>query len=178
MSSVAVFCGSKAGNDPSFARAARELGQTIVDRGLALVYGGGGVGLMGVLADAVLEKGGKVTGVIPEKLYELEVAHSGLTELIRVKDMHERKGLMAELAQGFIALPGGVGTLEEMMEVMTWAQIGYHAKPSGFLNVNGYYDKFISFFDHMNEMGFLYVPMSEQVIIETNASVLLDRMFG
>ena len=176
MKRIAVFCGSKHGSDVAFAEAAKLLGKTLVENNIELVYGGGAVGLMGVIAESVLKHGGKVIGVIPEKLYEMEVAHTGLTELYRVKTMHERKALMADLSDGFIAMPGGIGTLEEMMEVMTWAQIGYHTKPSSFLNVNGYYDEFIAFFDKMENEGFLYVPIREQVIIESDVKPLMKRM--
>lgn len=158
--------------------AAEQLGHELANRNIELVYGGGGIGLMGVIANAVLEKGGRVIGVIPEKLYEMEVAHMGLTELYRVKTMHERKALMADLSDGFIALPGGIGTLEEITEVMTWAQIGYHTKPCAFLNTNKYFDDFISFFDHMEQEGFLYLPIREQAIIENDPILLLDKLLG
>lgn len=143
---------------------------------IGLIYGGGAVGLMGVIAESVLEHGGEVIGVIPEKLYELEVAHTGLTQLYRVKDMHERKALMADLSDGFIAMPGGIGTIEEIMEVMTWAQIGYHNKPCSFLNVNGFYDPFISFFSQMENKGFLYAPIEELVIVESEVEVLIKKL--
>ncbi len=176
MKKIAVYCGSKIGNDPEYAKAATALGQKLVEQKIELVYGGGAIGLMGVIAEAMLERGGRVTGVIPEKLYEMEVAHMGLTELYRVKTMHERKALMADLSDGFIALPGGIGTLEELTEVMTWAQIGYHTKPCALLNVNGYYDHFISFFDQMESKGFLYLPINEQLIIESDVETLMQRM--
>lgn len=176
MKKIAVYCGSKIGNDPEYSKAAVTLGEKLVEQGIELVYGGGAIGLMGVIADSILEKGGRVTGVIPEKLYEMEVAHMGLTELYRVKTMHERKALMADLSDGFIAMPGGIGTLEELTEVMTWAQIGYHTKPCALLNVVGYYDHFISFFDEMESKGFLYLPIHEQLIIESEVEVLMERM--
>ncbi len=176
MKKIAVYCGSKIGNDPEYSKAATALGQKLVERKIELVYGGGAIGLMGVIAEAMLERGGRVTGVIPEKLYEMEVAHMGLTELYRVKTMHERKALMADLSDGFIALPGGIGTLEELTEVMTWAQIGYHTKPCALLNVNGYYDHFLAFFDQMEQRGFLYMPIHEQLIIESKVDALLERM--
>jgi hypothetical protein len=178
MHRIAVFCGSKFGDNPAFSDSARQLGHSLAERKIELVYGGGGVGLMGVVANAALEKGGRVIGVIPEKLYEMEVAHMGLTELYRVKNMHERKALMADLSDGFIAMPGGIGTLEEITEVMTWAQIGYHTKPCAFLNVNGYYDHFFSFFDHMEKIGFLYMPLHEQAIIEHEVETLINRMMA
>lgn len=164
------------GKDPKYAESTRELVETIVDLGIEIVYGGGAVGLMNVVAETALTKGGIITGVIPDKLYEMEVAHTGLTKLYRVKDMHERKALMADLSDGFIALPGGVGTLEEMTEVMTWAQIGYHSKPCAFLNTNGYYDHFISFFDHMEEQGFLYKSLHIQAIIEEDVAKLTEKL--
>ena len=154
------------------------MGMALVQRNIELVYGGGAVGLMGEMAEAILNKDGRVIGVIPEKLYEMEVAHMGLTELYRVKTMHERKALMADLSDAFIAMPGGIGTLEEIMEVMTWAQIGYHSKPCAFLNVNGYYDHLISFFKEMERKEFAYRPIHEQVIIESEVGALLDRIVG
>lgn len=178
MHRIAVFCGSKAGEDPNFTLVARKLGHALVARNIELVYGGGAVGLMGIVANAVLEKGGRAIGVIPEKLYEMEVAHMGLSELYRVKNMHERKALMADLADGFIALPGGIGTLEEITEVMTWAQIGYHTKPCAFLNVSEYYKDFFAFFHHMQQSGFLYVPLHEQAIVSADVDELLDRMLA
>jgi uncharacterized protein (TIGR00730 family) len=178
MKKIAVFCGSKVGTEPEYSQVAKLLGQELANRNIDIVYGGGGIGLMGVLADGALEAHGKVTGVIPEKLYEMEVAHMGLSELYRVKTMHERKALMADLSDGFIALPGGIGTLEELMEVLTWAQIGYHNKPCALLNVNGYYDNFISFFDQMEEKGFLYEPIQNQLIIESTVDGVLHRMLA
>lgn len=176
MRRIAVFCGSKMGNDAAFAEVARQLGHELAHRNIELVYGGGGIGLMGVVANASLEKGGRVIGVIPEKLYEMEVAHMGLTELYHVKTMHERKVLMADLSDGFIAMPGGIGTLEEITEVMTWAQIGYHTKPCAFLNVNGYFNQLFSFFDHMEKQGLLYLPLHEQAIIEESVELLMEKM--
>ena len=176
MNRVAIFCGSKVGNDPAHAAATKALTQAIVAEGIEIVYGGGTVGLMGIVAETALEHGGTITGVIPDKLYEMEVAHTGLTKLYRVRDMHERKALMADLSDGFIALPGGVGTLEEMTEVMTWAQIGYHSKPCAFLNTNGYYDHFIAFFDHMEAQGFLYKSLHDQAIVEEDAEKLVGRV--
>jgi len=173
---IAIFCGSKKGKTPDYEEAARTLTSHLVHRGIEIVYGGGAVGLMGVVAQTVLESRGTIIGVIPEKLYDMEVAHTGITKLYRVKDMHERKALMADLSDGFIALPGGVGTLEEMTEVMTWAQIGYHSKPCAFLNTNGYYNHFISFFDHMEKEGFLYQPLHDQAIIEEDVGKLVERL--
>jgi uncharacterized protein (TIGR00730 family) len=136
--SVCVFCGSRPGNDPAYAAGARRLGRTLAEEGITLVYGGGRVGLMGVVADTILDAGGEVTGVIPKALVEREIAHPGLTYLRVVGSMHERKALMSELSEGFIALPGGTGTLEEFFEVLTWAQLGEHEKPCGLLNLAGY----------------------------------------
>lgn len=176
MKRIAVFCGSKHGSLSEMTEKSRELGQLMANKGIELVYGGGAVGLMGEIANAALDAGGKVIGVIPEKLYELEVAHMGLSELYRVKTMHERKALMADLSDGFIAMPGGIGTLEEIMEVITWKGIGYHDKPCGFLNVGGFYDLLFDLFRQMESTGFLYQPMSEQVIIEADPATLLDQM--
>ncbi len=176
MKRIAVFCGSKKGNDPAYIEAAKELGKELATRKIELVYGGGAVGLMGVVADSALEHHGKVIGVIPEKLYEMEVAHMGITELFRVKTMHERKALMADLSDAFIALPGGIGTMEEIMEVMTWAQIGYHTKPCAFLNINGFYDHLIEFFNHMQESHFLYNPIEEQATIVSEVKTLLSKL--
>lgn len=176
MKRIAIFCGSKMGNDPAYEKAARELTRALVKKGIEIVYGGGDVGLMGVVAETALENNGIITGVIPDKLYEMEVAHTGITKLYRVKDMHERKALMADLSDGFIALPGGVGTLEEMTEVMTWAQIGYHSKPCAFLNTNGYYNHFMSFFDHMEEEGFLYKSLLDQAIVEEDPEKLVSSI--
>jgi uncharacterized protein (TIGR00730 family) len=176
MHRIAVFCGSKVGSDPSFEAAAEQLGSELAKRKIELVYGGGGIGLMGVLANSVLENGGKAIGVIPEKLYEMEVAHMGLTELYRVKTMHERKALMADLSDGFIAMPGGIGTLEEITEVITWAQIGYHTKPCAFLNTDNFFGDFFRFFEHMHKKGFLYMPINEQAIIDSDPGSLMDKL--
>lgn len=176
MNRIAVFCGSKHGSDKAYTTSAQLLGKTLAEQKIGLVYGGGAVGLMGVIAESVLEHGGEVIGVIPEKLYELEVAHTGLSQLYRVKDMHERKALMADLSDGFIAMPGGIGTIEEIMEVMTWAQIGYHNKPCSFLNVNGFYDPFISFFSRMEKKEFLYAPIEELAIVESDVEALMKKL--
>ncbi len=176
MKRIAIFCGSKTGDDTIYEKATRDLTSGLIEMDIEIVYGGGAVGLMGVVAETVLRKGGTITGVIPEKLYEMEVAHTGISKLYRVKDMHERKALMADLADGFIALPGGVGTLEEITEVMTWAQIGYHSKPCAFLNTKGFYDHFVAFFDHMGQQGFLYKTIHQQAIVEEDVSTLLKRL--
>ncbi|HEX7983819.1 MAG TPA: TIGR00730 family Rossman fold protein, partial [Duganella sp.] len=151
---ICVYCGANAGVTPAYAEAARALGRALVDQNLALVYGGGKVGLMGVIADAVLAAGGEVTGVIPTALVEREVGHMGLTRQFIVKDMHERKAMMASLSDGFIAMPGGMGTLEELFEMLTWSQLGIHAKPIGLLNVDGFYDGLIDFIAHASGQGF------------------------
>ena len=175
MKSVCVFCGSRAGEDPAYTHAARALGATIAEAGIGLVYGGGHVGLMGVVADAALAAGGEVTGVMPKALVDREIAHTGLTELHVVGSMHERKAMMSDLSEGFVALPGGTGTLEEFFEVLTWAQLGEHAKPCGLLNVAGYYDPLLAVFDHMVARGFLATHHRAMVLVETAPEALLER---
>lgn len=155
MEKLCVFCGSSPGNDPVFQQAARELGHLMARNKIELVYGGGSIGLMGILADAVLDHGGKVTGVIPKFLYEKEVGHDGLTKLIIVETMHERKMTMASLADGFLALPGGIGTLEELFEIYTWNQLKLVNHPVALLNVGGYYDHLIEFMEKMQHEGFV-----------------------
>lgn len=155
MRKIAVFCGSSDGTSVEYKEAARRLGQELARRNIGLVYGGASVGVMGAVADAVLENGGHVTGIMPRFLEEREISHKSLTELIVVESMHERKAKMAELADGFIMLPGGPGTLEEFFEIFTWAQLGLHQKPFGFLNVNRYYDPLLTLFNHMVKEGFL-----------------------
>ena len=152
------------------------MGRALGERGIGVVYGAGGIGLMGVLADAVLENGGEITGVIPDKLMDMEVAHEGITELRVVRTMHERKALMAELSDGFIALPGGLGTLEETMEMITWLQLGYHAKPVGLLNIRGYYDPLLAFFRHMNEEGFISEKILDSFTVDDAPEGLVRRM--
>ena len=175
MKSVCVYCGSNAGRDPAYAEAARSLGRALVARDLGLVYGGAGVGIMGIVADTVLELGGRATGVMPEALVRKEVAHSRLTELRVTSSMHERKMLMAELSDGFVALPGGVGTLEEIFEAWTWAQLGLHTKPCGFLNAAGYFDGLISFLDHAVSEQFVKAPHREMLVVSDDPGDLLDR---
>ncbi|SHH06710.1 TIGR00730 family Rossman fold protein [Massilia sp. CF038] len=155
MKSIAVYCGANAGADEVYAEAARAMGRALADHGIRLVYGGGNVGLMGTIADAVLAAGGQVTGVIPQQLVDRELAHPGLTELFVVRDMHERKALMAQRADGFIAMPGGMGTLEELFEMLTWSQLGIHSKPVGLLNVGGFYDQLVGFLGHAAHEGFI-----------------------
>ncbi len=178
MNSVCVFCGSSPGNDPDYAAAAQELGRTLAERGTTLVYGGGHVGLMGVVADAALGAGGEVIGVMPRSLVDREIGHTNLTKLHVVRSMHERKALMSELSEGFIALPGGNGTLEEFFEVLTWAQLGEHAKPCGLLNVAGYYDPLLAVFDQMVDRAFLKREHREIVLVEEDPSSLLERFEG
>ena len=175
---LCVYCGSAAGHDPVYARAARELGLAIAQRGMSLVYGGGHVGLMGMVADAALAAGAKVTGVIPTALMDSEVGHTQLTELRVVRDMHERKALMAELADGFVALPGGIGTLEELFEVMTWLQLGYHRKPVGLLNTQGFYDDLLRMLNKQRDTGFLKPAHHALLITEADTAALLDRMMA
>jgi uncharacterized protein (TIGR00730 family) len=174
--SVCVFCGSRFGTEPAYGKAAQTLGGTLVAEGITLVYGGGRVGLMGVLADAVLEAGGEAIGVIPKALVEREIAHTGLTDLRVVGSMHERKALMSELSDGFVALPGGSGTLEEFFEVLTWAQLGEHGKPCGLFNVDGYYDPLLAVFDHMVAKGFLSEEHLFMILVETEPEPLLEAL--
>ena len=174
--SVCVFCGSSAGKDPRFAQAASEFGALLAREGITLVYGGGHVGLMGILADAVLANGGKVVGVIPRALWDREVGHRNLTELHVVETMHERKALMASLADAFVALPGGLGTLEEIFEVWTWAQLGIHDKPVGFLDVDGFYAPLLAFLDHGVEAGFVRAPHRAMAIVDADGASLLRRI--
>ena len=152
------------------------MGHALGARRIGVVYGAGGIGLMGVLADAVLENGGEITGVIPDKLMGMEVAHEGITELRVVRTMHERKALMAELSDGFVALPGGLGTLEETMEMLTWLQLGYHDKPVGLLNIGGYYDPLLAFFRHMNEEGFISEKILHSFTVDDTPEELMRRM--
>ena len=155
MKQLCIFCGSSKGNDPVYEDTARELAEIMVNQGLNLVYGGGSIGIMGVLADKILSMNGKVIGVIPKFLYDLEVGHDNVTELIIVESMHERKQKMAEISDGFLALPGGFGTLEEMAEILTWIQLKLIRKPIGLMNINGFYDQFLNMLDNMVATGFL-----------------------
>jgi uncharacterized protein (TIGR00730 family) len=175
MQSVCVFCGSNSGRREAYAAAAGQLGEELMRRGLTPVYGGGDVGLMGRLADVMLEAGGRVIGVIPKALVQREVAHAGLTELRVVDSMHERKALMAELADAFIALPGGIGTLEELCEVLTWAQLGIHRKPVGLLNVDGYFTPLIGMLDHAVAEGFMQTDHRRLLLTAESAAALLDE---
>lgn len=178
MKSICVFCGSSLGANPAYEAAAIALGEAIAKRQLTLIYGGGNVGLMGVVADATLDAGGEVIGVIPEFLVAKELAHRGLTRLETVETMHDRKARMAELSDGFIALPGGYGTLEEFCEVLTWAQLGLHQKPQGLLNVAGYYDALLQFFDQAT-LEKLVRPVHRSLVLEaTDPEMLLDRLIA
>jgi uncharacterized protein (TIGR00730 family) len=170
---VCVFCGSSCGNNDVYANAAREMGETLGRSGIDLVYGGGRVGLMGVLADAALDAGGAVIGVMPQSLVERDIQHTGLTELHTVATMHERKTKMADLADGFIALPGGAGTLEEIFEQWTWAQLGIHHKPCGFLNANGYFDPLRVMIDQMTGEGFLRSEHASMLVFDTEPAAII-----
>lgn len=178
MQRLCVFCGSAAGVRPAYAEAARALARELVRRGIGLVYGGGSVGLMGILADAVLASGGDVVGVIPRGLATPELAHPGVRDLRVVRSMHERKALMAALADGFVALPGGLGTLEETLEVLTWAQLGIHQKPVGLLNAAGYWDALLALLAHAAREGFLSAEHRALLLAADTASALLDRLAG
>ena len=175
MKRICVFCGSQAGLSPDYARAAVETGRLLAERGLGLVYGGGNVGLMGVLADAALAAGGEVIGIIPKALEGLEIAHRGLTKFHVVETLHDRKGLMGDLADAFIALPGGLGTLDELFEVLTWSQLGVHDKPCGLINVAGYYDPLLALLDAAVREGFVKPEHRALLMVENSAARLLER---
>jgi uncharacterized protein (TIGR00730 family) len=171
---LCVFTGSSHGGHPDYARAAEELGRALAGHGIALVYGGASVGLMGVLADAALDAGGEVVGVIPQALVDHEIAHPGLSDLHVVGSMHERKALMADLADGFIALPGGMGTLEELFEVYTWTQLGLQSKPLGLLDARGYYAHLVTFLDHAVAEGFVTAHHREMLVVEDRAEAMIE----
>jgi uncharacterized protein (TIGR00730 family) len=173
---VCVFCGSSPGARPAYAEAAEELAALLVANGIGVVYGGGGVGLMGRLADAVLARGGEITGVIPDALVDREIGHPGVRDMRTVGSMHERKALMAELSDAFVALPGGIGTLEELVEVFTWSQLGLHRKPCGLLDVEGYYEELAAFLDHAVRERFLREEHRSTLIVEREPTALLERM--
>lgn len=176
MKNITVFCGSNSGFRTEYAEAAKNLAQLFVKDNIRLVYGGGNVGLMGVIADAVMREGGEVTGIIPDSLDKKEVGHHGITELRIVGSMHERKAMMAELADGFIAMPGGIGTFEEFFEILTWAQLGFHEKPCAVLNIAGYYDGLLALCETAVREGFLH-PMHRQLILEdSEPAALLEKM--
>jgi uncharacterized protein (TIGR00730 family) len=172
---LCVFCGSSTGRQPAYAQTARALGAELVRRGLGLVYGGGSVGLMGVIADAVLAEGGEVIGVLPRGLVGKELGHEGLTELHLVDSMHERKALMASLADGFVALPGGLGTLEEILEILTWAQLGIHRKPVGLVDVEGYWSGLLALVRHAVGEGFIRPEYAALLLVDPAPAALLDR---
>ncbi|WP_211200047.1 TIGR00730 family Rossman fold protein [Breoghania corrubedonensis] len=175
MKAVCVYCGSNPGNRPDYLAAAEALGELIARRGLRLVYGGAEIGLMGRVASAALAAGGEVVGIMPQALVDREIAHKGLTEMHVVASMHERKKMMADLSDGFIALPGGIGTLEELFEVWTWAQLGHHEKPCGLLDVAGYYSKLAAFLDHQVTEGFVRVEHRAMLAIDDDPAALLER---
>ena len=176
MKRLAVYCGSSLGSDPAFAATARATGEEMARRGIGLVYGGGHRGLMGVVADSVLEAGGQVYGVIPQALVDLEVAHTGCTELHTVTSMHERKAKMTELTDAFVALPGGIGTFDELFEAWTWNALGYHAKPFALLNVAGFWDGLIGFLDQATMSGFMSQARRDQLLVGTDIGELIDRL--
>jgi len=174
--SVCVYCGSSIGVLPDYVSGCEKLADELIERDITLVYGGAHVGVMGAIADRILQRGGRVVGIIPQALVEFEVAHQNLTELAIVQDMHERKAMMAERSDGFIALPGGLGTFEELFEALTWSQLGIHAKPCALLNTAKYYDGLLSFLDHARDQEFMRPAHRELLISETSPGALLDRM--
>ncbi len=176
MKRLAVYCGSATPADPVYIETARDVGRSLAERGIGVVYGGGRLGLMGAVADAALAVGGEVIGVIPEALVGSEVAHTGCTELHVVAGMHERKRAFTDLSDGFVTIPGGVGTMDELWEAVSWAQLGYHSKPVGLLNVAGFYDHLIAFNAHMAEVGFIRAPHRGILIVGDTLDGLLDKM--
>ncbi len=178
MKRICVFCGSRVGNKPEYAETARALGRALVARGLGLVFGAGHVGLMGVLADAVREAGGETIGVIPRSLVERELAHGSLADLRIVETMHDRKALMAALSDGFIAMPGGFGTLDELFEILTWAQLRFHDKPIGMLNVNGFFDPLLAWIERSIAEDFVKAKNRDLLMVESDVEKLLDRVCG
>lgn len=176
MQRLCVFCGSSPGRDPAFADAARAMGTAIARAGLGLVYGGGAVGLMGMVADAAMAAGAEVIGVIPQSLYDKEVGHDGLTRLHVVRSMHERKAMMADLSDGFIAMAGGIGTLEELFEIWTWGQLGDHEKPVALLNTRGFYDPLVGFLDNVVDAGFFRTEHRAMLSVDTDPTALIALM--
>ncbi|QIG78674.1 LOG family protein [Stakelama tenebrarum] len=176
MKRIAVYCGSASPADPVYIEAARMVGRSLAERGIGVVYGGGKLGLMGAVADAALEAGGEVIGIIPQRLVDAEVAHRGLTNLEVCETMHERKARFTELADGFVTLPGGTGTMDELWEAMSWAQLGYHADPIGLLNIAGFYDGLIDFVGHMGKVGFLRPQHQGILLVDSDLDTLLDKM--
>ena len=176
MQRLAVYCGSATPADPFYIDLARSIGRTLAERGIGVVYGGGRLGLMGAIADSALAAGGEVIGVIPQALVDAEVAHRGLTELHVVEGMHERKKRFTDIADGFVTIPGGTGTMDELWEALSWAQLGYHSDPVGLLNARGYYDHLVAFWDRMGEVGFLRPQHRDLLIVADTLDTLLDRM--
>ncbi len=176
MKNIAVFCGASTGRDPKYVDAAKAVGKHLAASGIGLVYGGGRAGLMGTVADAVLEGDGEVYGVIPDRMVAAERAHHGVTKLYVVQSMHARKSLMAQLADGFVALPGGLGTLDELFEILTWNQLGIIAKPVGLLNVDGYFDPLLQMVDHISEQGFLHALRADELLRSDRIDTLLESM--
>ena len=176
MKSITVFCGSSSGFRQEYGEVAKQLGRNLVEQNIRLVYGGGNVGLMGIIADEVMKSGGEVIGIIPEALDKKEVGHRRITELRVVNSMHERKAMMAELADGFIAMPGGIGTVEEFFEILTWAQLGFHDKPCGILNVANYYDGLLDLCNNAVKEGFLRPQHSELILVDSDSVSLLEKM--
>lgn len=173
---ICVFCGTNTGSRPAYVEAARSLGQVLAEQEIELVYGGASVGVMGELADAVQEHGGHVTGIIPQQLMEKEAAHTGIRNLIVVASMHQRKSQMADMSDGFLALPGGIGTLEGFFEILTWGQLGIHSKPAAILNVEKYFDGLTGFLDHAVREGFLTEAHRQAIIVQSEPGPVLDRM--
>ncbi len=173
---LTIFCGSNCGSNPLFKQKAKELGTFLAQNNIKLVYGGGKVGLMGIIADAVLENNGEVIGIMPDHLYQKEVAHKQLTELQIVKTMHERKALMEKLSDGFIAMPGGMGTLDEIVEIFTWSQLNLHTKPFGFYNIGSFFDKLFDYFKHMVKEKFLHEEHYSRIVISDNAPDLISKL--
>ena len=178
MTSICVFCGSSPGESPNFVEAARSTGRALAQRNIELVYGGGGRGMMGAVADGAIEGGGKTLGVIPEGLFKREGLHTGIDRLEVVNTMHARKALMASSSDAFITLPGGLGTMEELFEIWTWTQIGVHAKPCGILNIEGYYDGLLSFLDNMVANGFVQQSHRDVVLVDDDCERLIDRVLA
>ncbi|OGT50619.1 MAG: Rossman fold protein, TIGR00730 family [Gammaproteobacteria bacterium RIFCSPHIGHO2_12_FULL_41_15] len=176
LKSIAVFCGSSPGISETFGESTEKLAETMAQAGISLVYGGANVGLMGILADKMLTSGSRVIGVIPKSLVDVEIAHTGLTDLQIVNSMHERKARIAALADGFIMLPGGPGSLDEFFEMLTWAQLGYHSKPCGILNVDHYYDDLLKFLDHAVTQGFFKLVHRNMIIVEASPQRLIERL--
>jgi uncharacterized protein (TIGR00730 family) len=175
---IAVFCGSSTGKDPEIVQACVKLAEVFTLQRLTMVYGGGNIGLMGILADEMLKRGGAVVGVIPQKLVDSELAHANLTQLHIVAGMHERKALMAKLSDAFIILPGGIGTMDEFFEIFTWFQLGYHHKPMALLNVRGFYDKLIGFLEHIILQGYFQIDLYKELIIEEHPGDLVKRILN